>query len=218
MEKGKNEYTTPENKLAAPCPNLSASEPKLANDDGPYLSESEVREQLRTINLKPGSRLQRSARYHAYRAGILPDDLLQDAILAAMTSRKCPARLGIEAFIIGIMRSKASKIIERRERETKLGLGLRSLDQSDFDIAAPDPEEIREQEQRGMICAKLLAAISEGDPVVEKAIDGLGHGYRGEKLAEFAGVNQDELATVRRRIKRRAVVWRDQLAALDRAA
>jgi len=218
MEKGKNEYTTPENKLAALCPNLSASEPKLANDDGPYLSESEVREQLRTINLKPGSRLQRSARYHAPRAGILPDDLLQAAILAAMTSRKCPARLGIEPFIIGIMRSKASNIIKRSERATKLGFGLRSLDQSDIDIAAPDLEEVREHKERGMICSELLEAISEGDPLVERAIDGLGHGYRGEKLAGFAGINQDELATVRRRIKRRAVVFSDQLAALDRAA
>ena len=218
MEQGKNEHTSSEKNLAAPCPNPSEIEPKPANDDQSYLTEDELRERLKTINLKPGSRLHRRAQYHARNAGILPDDLLQAAILAAMTSRKCRANLGIEPFIIGIMRSKASKVIERRERKIWLGFGLHSADRSDIEIPAPDLEEIREQQERGMICAELLAAISEGDPVVEKVIDGQGHGYRGKKLAECAGISQDELATVRRRIKRRAAALSDQLAALDRAA
>jgi hypothetical protein len=49
-------------------------------------------------------------------------------------------------------------------------------------------------------------------------IDGQSHGYRGRKLAERAWISQDELTTVRRRIKRRAAALSDQLAALDRAA
>lgn len=216
MEQGKNEYTPSENNLAAPCPNLPGREPKVANDDAPFLTSDEVRKLLQTINIKPGSRLDRSAKYHAHRAQILPDDLLQTALLAAMTSRKCQTDLGIEPFVIGIIRSKASKVIDRRER--KMQLGLHSLDQSEFEIPAPDLEEIGEQQERAMICAELLAAISEGDAVMEKVIDGQGHGYRGQKLAECAGIDQDELATVRRRIKRRAAALRDQLAALDRAA
>lgn len=116
------------------------------------------------------------------------------------------------------MRSKVSKVIDRRERKMQLGLGLHSLDQSEIEIPAPDVDDIREQQERAMICAELLASISEGDAVMEKVIDGQGHGYRGHTLAECAGIDQDELATVRRRIKRRAAALRDQLAALDCAA
>lgn len=218
MEQGKNEYTPSEINLAAPCPNLPGREPKVANDDAPFLTSDEVRKLLQTINIKPGSRLDRSAKYHAHRAQILPDDLLQTALLAAMTSRKCRTDLGIEPFVIGIMRSKVSKVIDRRERKMQLGLGLHSLDQSEIEIPAPDVDDIREQQERAMICAELLASISEGDAVMEKVIDGQGHGYRGHTLAECAGIDQDELATVRRRIKRRAAALRDQLAALDCAA
>lgn len=218
MEQGKNEYTPTEKNLAASCPNHRGNGPKVANDDEPYLTSDEVRERLETINLKPGSRLHRRAQYHAHRAQVHQDDLLQAAILAAMTSRKCRVNLGIEPFIIGIMRSKASKVIERRERMIQLGIGLHSLDESEFEIPAPDLEATQEQQQRAMICAGLLAAISEGDPVVERVIDGQGHGYRGKELAECAGIGQDELATVRRRIKRRAAALRKQLAGLDYAA
>lgn len=218
MEQGKNEYTPTEKNLAEPCPNHRGNGPKVANDDEPYLTSDEVRERLETINLKPGSRLRRRAQYHAHRAQIHPDDLLQAAMLAAMTSRNCRVNLGIEPFIIGIMRSKASKVIERRERKMQLGVGLHSLDQSAVEIPAPDLEATHTQHKRAIICAELLAAISEGDPVVERVIDGQGHGYRGKELAACAGIDQNELATVRRRIKRRATALRKQLAALEYAA
>lgn len=211
MEKGKLEYTPPEKNLVQPCPNFPGIEPKGVNDNENFLTCDEVRERLQSINLKPGGRLHRNALYYANRAQVDPEDLLQVALVAAMTSRKCRTNLAIEPFIIGIMRSKVSKVIERQERKVKLGLGLHSLDEPGTEIAVPDLVEINEQQKRGTASAELLGVISEGDAVVAKVIDGLGHGYRGKKLAAFTGIGQDELATVRKRLKRRAVALRDQL-------
>lgn len=218
MEKGKLEDPLVEKKFVSPCPNLPGSEPKGVNDNENFLTSDEVRERLQNVNLKPGGRLYRTARYYANWARVDPDDLLQAAIVAAMTSRRCRRNLTIEPFIIGIMRSKASKEIARQEQKVKLGVGLHSLDEPGTEIAAPDLVELDEQQRRGTISAELLVAISEDDAVVAKVIDGVGHGYRGKALAAFTGIKQDDLATVRRRLKRRAAAVRDQLAAdLDAA-
>lgn len=213
-----NQHTANQNAHHAGCPNLSETEPKGTNGNRACLTSDQVREQLQALNLKPSARLKRRAAYHASRAGLEPDDLLQDAILAAMTSRRCPVDLGLENFQIGIMRSKVSKIIERRERDILIGGRWLGLEGTALEIPAPDAEDLHEQEERRRICASLLALISDGEPVVEAVIDGQGHGYCGRVLAERAGIDQDELATVRRKIKRRAAALRNQLAELEAAA
>lgn len=212
MEKGKLEYTPNEKNLVQPCPNFPGSEPKGVNDKENFLTSDEVRKRLQSINLKPGGRLHRNALYHANRAQVDPDDLLQAAIVAAMTSRKCRTNLAIEPFIIGIMRSKVSKVIKRQERKVQLGIRLHSLDEPGTEIAGPDLIEVNEQQRRRTASAELLRAISGGDAVIAKVIDGIGHDYRGQRLATFTGIKQDDLATVRRRLKRRAATVRDQLA------
>lgn len=213
-----NQHTANQNVTHAGCPNLSDTEPKEVGNNSPRLTPDQVREQLQALNLKPGARLKKRAAYHASRAGLEPDDLLQDALLAAMTSRRCPADLGVENFLIGIMRSIASKVIERRERDIQIGGQRLSLEQTALEIPAPDASDLLEQDERRRVCASLLALISDGEPVVEAVIDGQGHGYCGRALAEHAGIDQDDLATIRRKIKRRAAALRDQLAELEAAA
>jgi hypothetical protein len=117
------------------------------------------------------------------------------------------------------MRSLVSKIEEQRESRISLGYYGDTLA---FDAAIIVPVEaaddaLIEQERRAQ-CAELLASLSTDDSKAEAVIDGRCLGLRGEELARFAEIGQAELATVQRRIKRRAADLMHALDALDQAA
>lgn len=71
------------------------------------------------------------------------------------------------------------------------------------ELTADSPFHQIECEEQRMFFARLLARVTEADPLVECVIDGIDEGLRGADLADHASINQKQLATVRRRIKRR---------------
>ncbi len=123
----------------------------------------------------------RMARYFAFPAEMDPDDLLQDALERSLSTRSCPANLGIMPFIIGVMRSIASDTIRRRERDaatlrtgTITGLTGQSL-------GPVSPDEILDQCKRAAAYEEAIDLMAAGDPAHERVIDGIGLGLRGNR-------------------------------------
>lgn len=164
---------------------------------------------MATIDMGPGSRLRRYANYRGWMAGIDADDLLQEALLRALSSRSCPMSITIEMFLKGIMRSMASAAIDRREREIDVQISeLAFLEDAAADLSQPD--KILERGERQLACAAVLANICQGSPHAVAVLDGIDHGLRGRDLADHARIGIAELATVRRLIQRRAeVCWKE---------
>lgn len=98
------------------CPNAGQSGHTPSTAPSGRLTSAQVRQALNMIDTAPGSRLARYAKYRAFAADMDADDLLQEAIFRAMASRSCPAHIAMEHFLLGVMRSIASKVIEKRER------------------------------------------------------------------------------------------------------
>ncbi|MCJ2189046.1 hypothetical protein [Novosphingobium beihaiensis] len=200
------------------CPNPPKTEHTEAKGPSPRLSAGQVRAALSSIDIGPGSYLLRKARYHAWTAQVDPDDLLQEALARAMTTRSCPAHVQVDHYVVGIMRSIASTIVAKRERGRDAFERGRFVEIDCCEECAPSPVEELETFQRAQTCAGTLAAIADGRPDVGKVIDGIGHGLRGQALEEFAGIDREDLANVRRLIKRRAEKERACLEWLDDAA
>ena len=196
------------------CPNANQSGHTSTASWSVRLTPARVRRALETIDIQAGSRLARCASYRAFTAHIDADDLLQEAILRTMTSRTCPAHIAIEHFLMGVMRSIASKVIEKRERagDAQLECGRAC---SNTPVA---PYESLVLAERADMCRRSVEKVVAGSPTAEIVVDGIGQGLCGKALADFAGIDQIELASTRRMNKRRvAIVW-GELEELDEAA
>ena len=202
-------------KFSSACPKAGRAGHTSSTTKCATLSSAQVRATLKTIDIAPGSRLARYAAYHAFTADIEADDLLQEAICRTMASRNCPSHVPMEYFLMGVMRSIASKMIERRER-VRDALVQYARAYPDYGSAADEKFAF---DERADLCRRSIEKVEAGQPTVEAVIDGIGQGLCGKTLADFAGVDQSELAAVRRKIKRRvAEVWASSLANLDEAA
>ena len=139
-------------KLASACPNPGNGAHTSSNSTaGSYLTKAQVRAAIAAIGTSANSRLMRVARYRAFTAGIDAEDLLQEAILRALTSRRCPAGLKMEHFLMAVMRSIASAIIAKRKRDETL-----YCDESDLPVAPLAPDEACEIAQRADACRIAL--------------------------------------------------------------
>lgn len=202
--------STPYKKSSKQCPNCSIGAHSASGGNFPLRTHAEIRAALATMDIGRGSPVWRSARFHASRAGpdADADDLLQEAMMRALTTRKCSSRICIEHFITGIMRSLASAII--RTQEAKMaGPGVRyPIDIDQVASEAPSPFEELDRQSRSQACQLALDAIAKGRPAAVAIIDGLGQGLQGEALASFADIDAAELSNVRRFIKRNAAIVR----------
>lgn len=194
------------------CPNFGKTGHTKRTSSSGRRTSAQVRSALATINFKPGSRLARCAAYRAFTASLDADDLVQEALLRAITTRSCPAHIAIEHFLMGIMRSIASKAIEKRERADEAMIEYGRA----YSNAPLSPEESFARDESADMCRRSIERVVAGSLITERVLDGIERGLCGKALADFAGVDQVKLATVRRKIKRRvAGVWTASAADLD---
>ena len=191
---------------ARPCPNSASDAHKKMNAAIPTLSDQQKRKALAEINLSPNGALCRAARYHADRIQIDAEDLLHDAVLRALTSRKWPSHLNAEQFLNGVMKSIASALVARREAGTDVLDGAMLLEKIGQLETLLTPLAVVERTARAYKCEEALSAICEGRPKLTMVLDGIGQGLIGRHLAAFADVDQTELATIRRMLQRRSAV------------
>lgn len=201
--------TTNKNKIPRACPNPASGPHNNTKATNRRLSQSQVRTAFAAIDIGPGSRLRRYAGFRGWLAGIDAEDLLQDALLRALSSRSCPRSITIEVFLKGIMRSIASAIIEKREQEIDIAIShAEAAKISSAKLTRPD--DILTSKERQLACTAALASICEGSPHAETVLDGIDQGLRGKDLADHAMIDAGELATVRRFLKRRvATIWNE---------
>ena len=124
-----------------------------------------------------------------------PEDLVQEALRRTLAgTRRCPQRMEIVAFLNGVIRSLASNA--RRQ-----GQALRTVP-LDEDALAQRPAGPGTRERTRAARRRLLALFAEGSAdrrVVELMLEG----RRGASLRAAMGYTPKQLATVRRRIRRR---------------
>ena len=181
------------------CPNSgSAAHTSTNSATRSYLTKPQVRAAIAAIDFRSNSKLMRMARFRAFTAGIDAEDILQEAILRALTSRSCPAGLKMEYFLMAVMRSIASAIIARRKRDE-----ARYCSELDLVVSPLAPDDACEIAERAAAWRQAFDDVVAVSPEIERMVDGIDQGLCGSALAEFANTDQARLASVRRTIKRR---------------
>ena len=158
-------------------------------------SPGELRLAIADLTPADHARLVKVAHVLAHGLPEEPEDLIQEAIVRTISgTRKCPRRMAIPAFLYGVMRSLASAARKR-------GDALRFVPFEDDAMGPPATgpgagNRVRDMRRR------LLALFDDGSAerrVIELQLEGL----RGAPLRKSMGYSRKQLATVRRRIRRR---------------
>ncbi len=135
-------------------------------------------------------------------------DLLHDAMLRALTSRSCREDLTAEQFLGGIMRSIASTARRGRERRQENPVVL-PINEATERMAVgghvvQTADEIIETERVRQLCIEVIDHLTAASEQQAALLDGIGLDLRGRALADHVGITSDELATLRRALKRHA--------------
>jgi DNA-directed RNA polymerase specialized sigma24 family protein len=142
-------------------------------------------------------RLKAAARFLA--RGLSPDiywwDLLQEAVARVLNgSRRCPADVPVDIFMIGVMRSIRA---EHWRRRSILNVSTRFREAEMLD-PAPDPERVLLAEQE----LKAIGALFADDAVVTNIIAGLADGRTAEEIRTKYGISNTEYDSARKRMRR----------------
>jgi len=168
----------------------------------------DVAQELASLSVADKYRLQQAAKIYAKIGGTIePHDLLMDAQTKAISGeRQCRSDMALVPFLRGVMKSLASNHNEKDKRRREAGHQEVQLPENDLfslaDIQTPTPEQaLVDAERDAAFQAFLLKACNDCRTtlaVLQATFDGL----KGSALCEAAGVTQQELPTILRRIKR----------------
>jgi hypothetical protein len=164
------------------------------------LTIAEVRRELERVRIRPNSRLRKTIEWHAETAEMDADDLLHEVMARTLSTRKIPRRLAVKTAIPKIawsIASDAAKSRKRKRNDARNNAG-------DTINEVPTPADVLERERMRTTCIALLDRLTNGEPTMERLVDGIGSGLRGKHLADAVGVTEAELATLRRALKRDA--------------
>jgi DNA-directed RNA polymerase specialized sigma24 family protein len=154
-------------------------------------------------------RLDRLERRHLDGTDFAEGDLLQEAVCSAIfEDKKCPRTTPFVAFLAQSMRNIAGRRRKRLRRQVPIAGGATQDEADDeFDIEddTPNAEEqiIRsEDEKRATKVWAVLEPLYVVDEQVSLVLLGWEEDMRGKELREFAGVTQDRLDYIIKKIRR----------------
>lgn len=176
---------------------MSVTEPCITPD---YLNTDEVRQRLRSLDATQWARLRGWSRYLAYDHRILSDDLRQEAFVRVLDGRRhCKRTSDIVNTLIGVMRSLVST-----ERTSSRVARTAQLDLSKHDAVndAPLPDRTVLDASYHRQTLTLIRQKVEADPPLKHLLDAVLTGMQGDALQAHLGINTQQLATLRRRLKR----------------
>ena len=178
-----------------------------------YYSPEEVREGLEALSQADWARLKLAGRHFAARSDMAGDDIVQEAFLRVLTTRRCLRRFTVVEFVLGTMRSVASEEPRARAQRYARGQGglapetekivLDPLGDTVFVAADPSPED---QALSSVFLSRALQQVArcyEGDDELELLAEGLFDGQRGKELEELLGVDAKGLAAIKKRLARK---------------
>lgn len=184
------------------------SAPFKPDENARPLTRAELDAALDRIDFTHGRGLQAQAERLAGDIAGDGKDLLHDAIYRTLKSRQCKTGITVERFLWGVMRSLAStkkRSIERgRENHVFMPPEEIAAHLGGGPYAARSAEELIEIERVRDLCAEILERLADKSAAQAALIEGIGLDLRGQELAEHVGVSREELATIRRALKRHA--------------
>lgn len=136
-----------------------------------------------------------------------PGDLVQEAVCAAIFEEKtCPHTTPFVAFLAQSMRNIASRRRKGLKRHVPIAGGA-TQDETDDDLkddtpGAEDQVIQAEQERRAAEVWAVLGPLYAVDEEVSLILLGWEEDMRGKELREFAGVTQDRLDYLIKKIRR----------------
>lgn len=185
---------------------MSAGEPaKLGTEEAPA-------DALSRLSRAERARLLLIARYFSPRAQMAADDLLQEAMFRVLTGdRKLRPDLDLVRFLAGTIKSIASGEVQKRKVRAEVGFAETPMDLGFFadTISSGDlsPEDalIERQSSNAYNAAfyNWLEAEFDDDETTLMVLYAMFEGLKGVALSEATGVSTDQLATIRRRIRRK---------------
>lgn len=170
------------------------------------LTHAEVQSEIGKLDLTEQSRIRRAADIMSHDLPGDGRDLLHDAVCKALTSRKCKADLSVEQFLGGVMRSLASTKRRSRERGNENHVFMpaeavaEQMGSSGYLVASAD--QIIEIERIRTVAADALEQLAAASPTQRALIEAVGLGLRGQEIADRLEVTLEDLATLRRSLKR----------------
>lgn len=178
---------------------------------------------LQRLDMRPSSPIMTNAGPLAASVRLDPRELLHLAIDRALRSNASRPNMRLVPYLTMLMWSITSSIHRARKAASERG----SVTPFDFvDEQVPDRRSIvdpfktlvRRDEQA--FFERLLGDVVGDDRDLDALVDGIGFGQCGKKLEEALGVGTVELATLRRRLKRRAqaIAVREGLMRLSEAS
>ncbi len=211
-------------KIRTCCPNLGAA--VQLEDEATHsvsLKSRTMRRRLQRVDFRAGSTMSTCAEALSRVYGVDPGDLIQTAVARSLSPKTQRPDIPVEAFLINVMRSIGSSVARARARSRERGVSI-PIDLVKEQIAAPKSlgtayEMINIETDRHRF-ANLLDEAAGEEIVLVRLIDGIGMKLCGAKLAEQIGIEQCGLATLRRRLKRRAhaIAIREGLIRVDKSA
>ena len=199
----------PEQEIRTSCLNPS---PRPYVQDGStsrgQLTPHQLLARLRKVDLRSSSQLMVNAHQMIGGTGLSARELLHCAIDRALKpSTNRPRDVLPSAYLTMIMWSIASDVRLAKAR-AKLRGSTTPFDLVDEQVpdtrSIVDPVRTIIWRDEQAFFERLLGQVAGGDNVLETLIDEIVFGHRGESLEKRLGVSTVELATLRRRLKRRA--------------
>lgn len=199
-------------KIRTSCPNMSATA-HCANEADAAARNDQATLAVLEQRFRDPTGLRAMANHHARRCGADADDLLSDAMVRAL--RLPNWSHGVDSRLEGVLSSAASGINRARARRRAAGIIIvPANDETVLDRWAPvsrNAEQELEHEARRAAAAEALEELAGGDPLMTALIDGIGKGLCGSALRCELGVSELKLASLRRKLKRRAAAVRIDL-------
>lgn len=181
-------------------------------DQHELLSVTDLRAAFQSFAAADSLRLEKAGRYLGWKCRTDGGELLGEAVMRALNGdRRCPRQLPAVQFLIGVMKSLASEIIEKRKsdqlanptNENPLSpSGLLTC----FATELPGPEELllaKEEEEYMKAVVADIEALFVNDEQAQQVLMGEMIGMSAEEIRKHGSMDRSTYNTARRRIRRR---------------
>ena len=177
-----------------------------------YLGVADLRTAFESFGAADSLRHDKAGRYLGWKCRTDGGELIGEAVMRALNGdRRCPRDLPAVQFLIGVMRSLASEIIEKRNSDP---LARRTGDDPHAPSGSlarrpaeqPNPEEAlmaTRQEEAMQDLVREIEALFVGDDAALRVLRGQMIGMSAEEIREQGAIDRSAYNTARRRIRRR---------------
>jgi DNA-directed RNA polymerase specialized sigma24 family protein len=176
----------------------------------PTRSRDEIEAAIRGLRPPDWARLRKVARRYANTGAIEADDLLQEAMMRALSTRACPAHVDVVRFIAEAMRSIAHDQRKKQKPVAELvpiartgeafETGVDLVDESE----GPEDGLITKQDAAHYVATyDAIRALFEDDPIAKDVLDGRLEGMTPDDIRALTGLDQRAYDTKFRLIRRR---------------